>query len=350
MSPFVILALPRSRTFWLSRYLSYGEWTCGHDEIRHLRSMDDVKAWFSQPCTGTVETAGASWWRLLPGGVRVVTVRRSVPDVVASLAQHGFDPKVMTRLMTRLDHKLDQVERRVPGVLSVRFESLETEETCRELFEHCLPYKHDAVWWDNISRVNLQTSMVGLMRYMRAYQPQMEKLTDNARRLALANMRPRKVIQRDDVTLQEETCDVWFRDGTRLFEEHASQLGESSDGYLRKNWPLMQAMDRLGAMQIMTARCNGRMVGYYVCYIAPATDDISVLSALHISIFVSRDFTGLGLRLQRASIEALRQKGVGEVCFRAGVKADGARMGAIYQRAGAEYIGQMYRLPLKKVA
>jgi hypothetical protein len=89
------------------------------------------------------------------------------------------------------------------------------------------------------------------------------------------------------------------------------------------------------------------MVGYYVCYVAPATDDIDVMSALAISVFVSKDFAGLAPRLQRASIEALRSKGVGEVCFRAGVKADGARMGAIYQRAGAENIGQMYRLALK---
>jgi hypothetical protein len=53
------------------------------------------------------------------------------------------------------------------------------------------------------------------------------------------------------------------------------------------------------------------------------------------------------MKLQRASIEALRKKGVGEVCFRAGIKGDGARMAAIYRRAGAEYSGEMYRLPLK---
>ena len=63
--PFVVYALPRSRTFWLSRFLCYAEWNCGHDEIRHARSLDDVRAWFSQSYTGTVETAAAPWWRLI---------------------------------------------------------------------------------------------------------------------------------------------------------------------------------------------------------------------------------------------------------------------------------------------
>ena len=64
---FVVLAMPRSRTKWLSQFLSYGPWQVGHDEIRHCRSMDDVAAWLSQPFTGTIETAArAAFWRLLP--------------------------------------------------------------------------------------------------------------------------------------------------------------------------------------------------------------------------------------------------------------------------------------------
>ena len=77
--PFVVFGLPRSRTTWLSRFLTYADWVCGHDELRHMRSMDDISAWFSQPCTGTVETSGAASWRLLDTtapGARVAIVRR----------------------------------------------------------------------------------------------------------------------------------------------------------------------------------------------------------------------------------------------------------------------------------
>lgn len=348
--PFIVYALPRSRTFWLSRYLSFGGWHCGHDELRHCRSLDDVKSWFSQPCTGTIETLAAPWWRLaqtLCPTIRTVVLRRPVSEVVESLARQGFDPALMLPMMTRLDRKLDQIAARVPGVVSVSFADLATEEGCARVFEHCLPFRHDPEWFALMAPKNLQISFPPLIRYMQAYQPQLGKLADIARRRVITNMGPRKTVRRDDVTVQQESCEAWLRDGRRLFEEHSIQLGEHPDGYLQRNWKLMHTMDRIGAMQILTARCNGRMVGYYVCYIAPATDDVSLVTAMQISIFVSRDFAGLGVRLQRASLDALRERGVGEVCFRAGVAADGERMGAIYRRAGAEHIGQMYRLSLK---
>jgi hypothetical protein len=306
-----------------------------------------VASWFSQSHTGSVETGAAPWWRLVPKNVRVATVRRPVAEVADSLAALGFDRATILPLMVRLDRKLDQIERRVPDVLSVSFDELNTKAGIARIFEHCLPYQFDEKWWGSLTPVNMQIDMRAMVRYASAFRPQMEKIAAIAKRAIVTGFGPHKVIGREDVTLQQESCETWFRDGKRLFEEHAIQLGEAPDGYLQKNWNVMHAMDRLGCMQIITARCNGRMVGYYVCYLAPATDDASILSALQISIFVSKDFTGLATKLQRASIEALRAKGVGEVCFRAGVKADGARMATLYRRIGAEHIGQMYRLPLK---
>src|SRR5215472_6751131 len=85
--------MPRSRSKWLSQFLGYGEWQCGHDELRHCRSLDDVRSWLSQPCTGTVETAAAPFWRLLRAmapGVRIVTVHRPVAAVAASLRRGGM--------------------------------------------------------------------------------------------------------------------------------------------------------------------------------------------------------------------------------------------------------------------
>ena len=41
--------------------------------------------------------------------------------------------------MHRLDRKLEQIERRVPGVLSVSYADLATEAGCRAVWQHCLP-------------------------------------------------------------------------------------------------------------------------------------------------------------------------------------------------------------------
>ena len=58
--PFLVLALPRSRTFWLSRFLAFGGWDCGHDQLRFMRGMEDVKAWLGTPCFGSVENHGCA--------------------------------------------------------------------------------------------------------------------------------------------------------------------------------------------------------------------------------------------------------------------------------------------------
>ena len=350
MPPFVIFSLPRSRSFWLSRFLSCGDWMCGHDEASRVRSLDDVRTWLRQESVGSVETSSAGLWRMLPlinPEVRIATLRRPYAEVADSLARLGVvvDSAVLHQLR-RAAAKLDQIEARL-GCPRFEFDELGTWEGAARVLAWATGTENPA-WCAAMVPMNLQSDLRETLRRCHIFRAQHDKAAAMCRRWTVARMGPRKVVSRDDVTIQQETCDDWFRDGTRLFEEHSLELGEPPDGFLRKNWPVMRAMDQMGCMQIMTARCNGRMVGYYVCYIAPATDDIAIgLSALHISVFVSPDFKGIAPRLQRASIEALRHRGVGEICFRAGVKADGERMGAMYRRVGAEPMGQIYRLQLK---
>jgi hypothetical protein len=52
------------------------------------------------------------------------------------------------------------------------------------------------------------------------------------------------------------------------------------------------------------------------------------------------------MKLQRASLAALRERGVDEVVMRAGHRGSGPRLGTIYRRLGAEEFGNLYRLEL----
>lgn len=357
MTPTVVFMLPRSRGFWFSHALSYGDYHFSHEQCRHLRNLDDVRVWLSQDFTGAVETMAAPWWRLIPWyrpDARILVVRRPVGEVVDSLMQIdmrgacAFDRGLLTKQMQRLDRKLDQIECRMPNALSVRYQDIDTMRA--QIFEHCLPYQFDPAWWDTLAPINLQASMPALMRYMIANGAALNKLAAVATREIITGFRPRKRIDREDIAIQQESCEVWYRDGKRLFEEHSIQLGEAPGDYEKKNWPLMMKMDAIGAMQITIARCNGKMVGYYVCYLAPATDKMDILSATEISIFASSDFPGVGMRLKRAGREALEARGVGEINRRAGINADGERMGAVYEREGSECIGRLYRLDLKRAA
>lgn len=343
---FVILALPRSRTAWLARWLTYGEFQCGHDQVKHCRSLDDIASWMGQPCTGTVETAAAPFWRMLGrfGDVRVATVRRPVADVVASLqavAPGAFQTEATTAAMTRLDRKLEQIERRLPDVLSVPFEDLATEDGCRRLWQHCLPYAFDERWHAMLAGVNIQDNLGLTIRYYQAHQPQLAKLAKLAEHRIRADMRP---VERefDGMTFQCEAFRDFVRDAEALIVDHCALVGRNAS--LDFNVPLFQALGDVGALQTMTARSNGRCFGYLVSVVEPSLDGVGVVQAHHTMFYTAPEVRGLGVRLLMRANDALRERGVDQIWMRAGIAGSGPRMGAVYRRLGAQEYGQLYKL------
>lgn len=350
MPPFVVFAMPRSRSKWLASFLSYGDWQCGHDEMRHCRSLDDVQSWLAQPCTGTVETGAAAFWRLLlryQPDVRVVTVRRPVAEVLPSLRRGGleFDDRVMAFVLHRLDRKLAQIEQRMPDVLSVTFDDLADEAMCARVFEHCLPYRHDPAWWAFLKDRNIQINLPQLVRYFAAHEKQLIKLTKQAKHRILAGMTGMSEL--DGVTFQHEPFAQFYRDAQPLFAEHLVQTEQAPDEHMNKNLPLFQRLDDAGALQTMTARSNGRMFGYLVTVLGPSLDAEDRLIGFHTIFFASPLIRNLGMKLQRAALDALRARGVAEVQMRAGHRGSGPRLGTFYRRLGAEEFGQLYRLELE---
>ena len=340
---FVILSLPRSRTAWLSRFLSYGDWACGHDELRHCRSLDDVKSWFSQENTGTCETAAAPFWRLIPEGVKVVVIRRPVDDVVQSLARFGVDPAVSVPLMRRLDAKLGQIEKRVPGVLSVQFAELEREDVCARVFEHCLPYRHDPAWWGKLAPLNLQINMRAMARYGMAYAKQTENVRQAARQKMLSDMHRNEGFVPDSLTISEEPFESYFPGALDKIREHAVEINEGADYPDQMNFEFMKQHADAGLLQTVIARSNGRVFGYLLTVLQPCFLDKSMRAAHHTSVWASSDARGVSQRMYRVANGLLREKGVSEIIYRAGVRGDGPRLGTLFRRLGAEPFGQLYR-------
>lgn len=352
MTPYLILALPRSRTFWLSRYLSYADRHCGHDESRYMRSIDDIKAFYKQANTGTVETNICQFWRLavdLVPNLKVITIRRPVDEVLQSLEAQGFNLNSdLPRRIRYLDSKLNQVEKRVPGVLSLPYKSLLEETSCARLFEHCLDLPCDPNWFAIMNKMNLQIDMLSLMRYCTAYAPQLDKMAKIVKGYSISTMRSGLQHEIDGITIKEEPVENLIRDGDEAFREHSLAIGESPDYHLKFNRPLYRTLEENGCMQVLIARSNGRIFGYLVAIIMPAaTDDVNKRQGIHTLFYADQSFKGLGMKLQRQSVELLKQKNVHEVIFRAGVRGDGDRTGILYKRMGAEDYGQMYRLNIK---
>lgn len=346
--PFVIFALPRSRTYWLSKFLSYGGWNCSHEELRHMRSPEDIRVWTTLEAVGTAETAAAPFWRTLQRiapETRVVVVRRSMKDVMLSLTSiRGMDwnVPVLWKEVRRLHLKLNQIAARWPGALSVTFDELKTEAGCARVFEHCLGLPHDPAWWAAMAPLNLQCDFLALIRYMEAYRPQLTKLAATARQQTLVALRQRPVVPPEGMTFQIETIETAFRDGQPLIRDHLVAVGESPDG--QKNMPVFQHIEDIGALQIMTARANGRMFGYLVTIVFPSLENTNDTSAVHSVFYASPDAPGLGMKLHRAALAALRARGVDEVYYRAGPRGSGPKMGALYRRLGATADGEQYKL------
>lgn len=348
--PFFVLGLPRSRTFWLSRLLTYRDWSCGHEELRHIRSFEDAKSWLSQPCTGSAETALAPFWRLIPKDARLVIVRRPVAEVKDSLLRlsmpegAGFDPIALDGLLKQTDAKLDQIAARWPSFkLNVNFHDLGNEAVCKEIFEWCLPYQFDADWWRAFSKVNLQVSMPFLMRHAKAFEPQMTRFAKIAKQRMIAEITNREPMALSGMTFAVEGFEAFYRDSQKLFADHLAIVGEAPDAFSAKNLPLLRAMDQSGALHIVTARSNGRMFGYLMSEVSPSRESQNQLSAVHTTFFASPDAPGLGMKLERESCRLLKEKGVTEVFGRAGDRGDGPRLGVIFRRAGFERDGELYR-------
>jgi GNAT superfamily N-acetyltransferase len=348
---FLVLSLPRSRSAWISRYLSYRGWHCGHDQLRYMRSVDDIKAWLAQPETGSCETAGAPFWRLLPiyaPGIRLVTVRRPVEEVVASLMNAGLRADVadVRRAMITLDRKLDQIEGRLPNVLRFNFDDLKEEAACRYLFEYCLPFLHDSDWWQQMAAQNIQINLPAMVRYVRANTKALQTLSSQARHLMMRDLNSEK-IKGGEIVIREETLAELERDGKEMFMRHCVEVGESAENWETKNIPLMHELNRAGQYQVMVGRCNGKVFGYLATLVTPTLESRTAVVAEHRMFYAAEEFPGLGLKLQRAAIRQLRARGVREVFMRAGVRGSGRRLGTLYRRLGAEEFGEVYRLDLE---
>lgn len=161
---FIIHALPRSRTAWMAAFLSYGDWKCGHEQAVTMRSFDDVRELLTKPQTGTAETATAQGRALIKyvnPEIKEVVILRPVEDVIKSILAIPldgvavYDEKILRRNMVYGDNCLRKIAKD-PAVLVMLFDDLETEDGCRKLWEHCLPYEFDRDWWMYMKNKNIQ--------------------------------------------------------------------------------------------------------------------------------------------------------------------------------------------------
>lgn len=146
-TPFVILGTPRSRTAWLSTWLTDGGRRCHHDALATAQTRDAIYN-LTKNGDGLCETAGALMPRVLRDAIpnaRYLIVRRDRAYVAASLERCGaFGARSIARLA---DESLDTAKAYLAPraeVHEVSFDQLDDERTLAEVWNYLRGDEHDA--------------------------------------------------------------------------------------------------------------------------------------------------------------------------------------------------------------
>lgn len=185
---FIVYSLPRSRTAWLSRFLTHGGVRCFHETAVFMRSIEDLQDFLSWPAVGTVETgiAQGHWLveRFAPEA-RIAVVRRPVKDVVYSALSHAgdfeYDVPKLWRNMEYGDRMLADIAAK-PGVASVTFDELGSEAGARKIFEHCHGTSFDREHWLELKDKNIQVNVQEKLEYYQAHRSEIDAFKAVCRR------------------------------------------------------------------------------------------------------------------------------------------------------------------------
>lgn len=189
--PFLVLSLPRSRSAWLSHFLTLGgEWRVGHDILIDCDSVEDFKGFLAGAFDGTCETGAALGWRLLQAEMpelRMLALRRPVEEVVASFLREGIElSEEGWRTLVERDAMLDAAVK-VGGIEEVLAEDLDDPQCLRWMLDYLFDGEGewDLAWWQQLRRLNIQVDMKARMEKLEERGPALLQLTREVLRRTL---------------------------------------------------------------------------------------------------------------------------------------------------------------------
>lgn len=341
-SPFVIFGLPRSRTRWLATWLTPRIAPVGHDLAITSDSVQDfISQLWMRP--GTVETGAMCAHRLIRQAIpdaRFVTIRRSRSQVSASLCQFGVE---MDDDLARRDTYLDEIES--AGALRIDYPALNSVTVCADLWSFLLGVPFDFDHWRAFSNQNIQIDMQARLDLMLDRQGQIATLKAEVERLTddLDDEKPPLFFR-----VGAETWDTFWPEAEPLGERHNREVndGEQPAAPYRLDPALMRAACASGAVRIVSARVNGKLVGYLFWTIGPDPEAGGILQAIQGPLYVERGYAGFlfARRMWRLSKPWLQALGVKKVDFHHQLHGRGADMGAWFQHLGAAAYQKRYTM------
>jgi hypothetical protein len=168
VDPFIVLALPRSRSAWLAHWLSYPGKFVGHDISIECKSVDEFLASYRNGMAGTVETGAMIGWRLLKHelpGLRTLVVMRDVHDVLCSLAKQGVASPAVTDEIASRAYMLAAISA-APGVKTIDWQDLNDPFLREALWDWLLQIPFDPDWDARFAFTNIQIDFAARLRQL----------------------------------------------------------------------------------------------------------------------------------------------------------------------------------------
>lgn len=349
MPPFVVFSLPRSRTFWLSRFLS-GDGSvkpCGHDIGAALDTLAEVKNALTGPLAGTVETGSAMGWRWLRKNLpeaQFIIVRRPGSEVAASLEACGL--RVPRSVLDLRGAWLDEIAGR-PGTVSLDAAELARPDICAWLFRLCRGMDCSPQWLALNVGANIQLNLADRVAMLRSRAVQIEGLKAEAE---LAD----RVLRHEPLPFVQFQAEAWSpqieREGLALAAEHASEVEGDIEPRrpFRLDCSIMRTLQNAGQLQLNTARTDGALAAYCIWTIGSDPESEGLLIANQGPWFAADrpEYRGLalGTTLFRRSLDHLKARGVKCIFPHHRTQGRGAKLGTFFKHIGAKEIQCGYSL------
>ena len=328
--PFVVFAMPRSRTAWLSHWLSgVAQVPVGHDLAIDADSIDQWLGYVARDFRGTCETGAVEVWPILRRSIpacRIITIHRPLEAVCASLAAAGYDPPLddLTRRCVALESLSGQ-----PGVLSLPFDALADPRACAVLQEYALGVPFDWPAWREAASLNVQINREQRLARLAERRPQIERLR--------AELIERLAEHRLFVSVGEERWTDVADDCERMGAVHHDEAKAGAEGAFKLNREAMLQLAEAGIWRVFTARVDGVLAGY-CCWTHETNLEADAPKTMnHGPFYVSPEHARhkLGVRLLHVARDALVAEGYRVLRLHHTMHGRGARAGRLYEALGA---------------
>lgn len=292
----------------------------GHDIAAHADTiqdcLDNLWTYF-----GTCETGAQDAHRVLRQAMpdaKFICIRRPPIEVCHSLAQHGIVDQEAE--MYRRSLVLDEIE--ALGAFSIPYDSLKDARICSALWEYLLDGPFDFEWWRDMDEQMIDTDIASHMAYLASRQDAIMKLQAE---LAIPNHYHR---------VGWEPLESCYPEGQALMSAHLSESDSSEHHPLKMNVPLLTELEKQGLFRVMTARVDGRLVGYITWSLVPDAESEGIVIADQGAWYCEPD-QPLGRKLLNQSFKELKAMGVQSVHLHHPENGRGAKLGALFKRLGA---------------